>query len=126
MVGSEAVPYAKTGGLADVLGALPRALARLGHQVDVMMPRYRRIHSGERLGSVEVALDGATRTIQLTADDTAPGVRTIFVEAPEYFDRDHLYGTASDDYADNATRFALLAYAAQAWAATPGSSYDVA
>ena len=49
MVASEAVPFAKTGGLADVVGALPRALVGLGHDVDVVMPRYRGIDAGERV-----------------------------------------------------------------------------
>lgn len=105
MVGSEAVPYAKTGGLADVLGALPRALGRLGHAVDVVMPRYR----GCPLGIV----------------DDAPGVRFVFADAPEHFDRDHLYGTAAQDYPDNAARFAFLAHAALAWAAGSGVRHDV-
>ncbi len=47
MVASEAAPFAKTGGLADVVGALPQALVRLGHEVDVVMPRYRGITAGE-------------------------------------------------------------------------------
>ena len=46
MVASEAQPFAKTGGLADVLGALPRALVNIGHDVDVVMPRYRGISAG--------------------------------------------------------------------------------
>ena len=50
MVASEAVPFAKTGGLADVAGALPRALARLGHEVEVVIPRYRGVTAGERVG----------------------------------------------------------------------------
>jgi starch synthase len=104
MVGSEAVPHAKTGGLADVLGALPRALGRLGHVVDVVMPRYK----GCPLGIVE----------------EAPRVRTIFAEAPEYFDRENLYGTAVGDYPDNAARFGFLARAAVAWA-EEGDAYDV-
>ncbi len=57
MVASEAVPFAKTGGLADVLGALPRALVRLGHEVDVVMPRYRGIEA-EPIGRITVTLGG--------------------------------------------------------------------
>ena len=56
MVGSEAVPFAKTGGLADVVGALPGALVRLGHQVDLVMPRYRGISSGRPERTLTVAL----------------------------------------------------------------------
>src|SRR5918998_1312137 len=58
MVASERLPYAKTGGLADVLWALPRALVRLGHEVDVVMPRYRGITAGARAGQLTVAHGG--------------------------------------------------------------------
>src|SRR5262245_58308193 len=57
-VASEGVPFAKTGGLADVIGALPVALARLGHDVDVVMPSYRGVTAGEDGGRVTVQLGG--------------------------------------------------------------------
>ena len=56
MIGSEALPFAKTGGLADVLGALPKALIRLGHTVDLVIPRYRGINAGPPSRSIRVAL----------------------------------------------------------------------
>ncbi len=115
MVGSEAVPYAKTGGLADVLGALPYALVRLGHEVDVVMPRYRGIVTG-RLGHVVVSMDGVTRRTDLYATRT-DSLRMIFVDRPEYYDREYLYGPPTGDYPDNAERFAFLAHAALAFAA---------
>ena len=55
MVGSEALPFAKTGGLADVLGALPKALTRLGHHVDLVIPQYRGINVGQPSTSIRVA-----------------------------------------------------------------------
>ena len=59
MVASEAVPYAKTGGLADVVGALPGALARLGHHVTLVMPRYREVGTvGTARHHLEIGLDG--------------------------------------------------------------------
>jgi starch synthase len=125
MVASEMVPFAKTGGLADVVGALPRALARLGHQVDVVMPRYRGISAGEAIGRATVALGGivAEAAIFAHADD---GVRTIFIDHPGYFDRDYLYGAAGHDFADNAERFAFLTQAALTWTHDAGMVYDVA
>src|ERR671915_246131 len=100
MVASEAIPWAKTGGLADVLGALPRALARLGHRVDVVLPRYRGIVAGEATSRVTVALGGRFADAPVFEAETA-GVRTLFVEQPEFFDRPTLYGDGNGDYPDN-------------------------
>src|SRR4051812_33121237 len=111
MIASEAVPFAKTGGLADVLGSLPRALARLGHQVDVLMPRYRGIAAGDLIGRVQVPLVGEAVGSDVYAV-TGDGVRTIFIDEPAYFDRDYLYGVSGHDYPDNPERFAFLARAA--------------
>src|SRR5882672_1456457 len=123
-VASEAVPFAKTGGLADVIGALPTALARLGHEVDVVMPRYRGISAGRKTGSVTVRLGGqvADAGIWITGDGP---VRTIFIDHPAYFDRDFLYGTAGQDYPDNPERYAFLALAALEWAASQPTRFDV-
>src|SRR5262245_21536255 len=124
MVASEAQPFAKTGGLADVLGALPRALTRVGHDVDVVIPRYRGISAGERIGSVSVALGG-----QVAAADVWSvidgGVRAVFIGHQPYCDGDYLYGVADRDYADNAERFAFFCQAALEWAASTGLRYDV-
>lgn len=124
MVASEAIPFAKTGGLADVLGALPRALARMGHHVDVMMPRYRGVTHGEPVGRVSVALGGRARAADLYGV-THENVLMLFVDQPEFYDRDALYGTAQGDYDDNAARFAFLANAAVDWMASTRARYDV-
>jgi starch synthase len=123
MVASEAVPFVKTGALADVAGDLPRALVRLGHDVDVVIPRYR----GVTAGTLERRLSVPSGPQAVDADfyaATTDGVRTIFVDHPGYYDRDYLYGVAERDYADNPERFAFLCRAALAWALTEGS-YDV-
>jgi starch synthase len=124
MVASEVHPFAKTGGLADVLGALPRALVRLGHQVDVVMPRYRGIGVGQSIGQVTVALGGQVDVVDVSAA-IDHGVRVVFLSHPAYFDRDYLYGAASRDYPDNPERFAFLSQAALIWAASTGQSYDI-
>jgi starch synthase len=135
-VASEAVPYAKTGGLADVIGALPRALARLGHDVDVVMPRYRGVNAGEEAGHVTVRLGGqvANARVWIVEDGRPAGsaphrdlgsVRTIFIDYAPYYDRDFLYGTAGQDYSDNPERFAFLAAAALEWAASVPERFDV-
>jgi starch synthase len=123
LVASEAWPFAKTGGLADVVGALPRALVRLGHDVDVVMPRYRGI-GGERIGRITVALGGQVADSDVYAV-VADGVRTVFIDHAAYYDREYLYGTAGRDYADNPERFAFLCQAALNWAVSTGQRYDV-
>src|SRR3954468_6917701 len=124
MVASEAVPFAKTGGLADVIGALPRALVRLGHSVDVVMPRYRGIEA-EPIGRIAATLGSMTTDADVLAV-TADGVRTVFIARPDYFDRDYLYGASGHDYPDNPERFAFLTQAALTWALDSGLHYDVA
>jgi starch synthase len=124
MVASEAVPFAKTGGLADVVGALPRALVQLGHEVEVVIPRYRGVSAGERVGRITVTLGTQPLGAGVYAV-SADGVRTIFIDQPAYFDRDGIYGTAGQDFADNPERFAFLAHAALRWAALTGARYDV-
>jgi len=124
MVASEAMPFAKTGGLADVVSALPRALVRLGHAVDVVIPRYRGITAGDRVARVAVPLGTSVTDADIYAV-TSAGVRTLFVDHPAYFDRECLYGVGNEDYADNAARFAFLARAAVEWAAAAGERYAV-
>lgn len=113
-VASECVPYSKTGGLADVVGALPRALAALGHQVSVYLPRYRQTKLTDPetvVRSITVPFDDKYRFCSVVTRGTTGGVRFYFVDYPDYFDRDALYGTAAGDYSDNAERFALFSRA---------------
>ncbi len=111
---SECVPYSKTGGLADVVGALPRALAALGHQVSVYVPRYRQTKLADPqtvVRSVTIPFDDKYRFCSVTTAGSSAGVRTYFVDYPPYFDRDALYGGPAGDYPDNAERFALFSRA---------------
>jgi len=113
---SECVPFSKTGGLADVVGALPRALAALGHQVSVYLPRYRQtklVDPQTVVRSITIPFDDKYRFCSVvTADTKTPtGVRFYFVDYPPYFDRDALYGTPAGDYPDNAERFAMFSRA---------------
>jgi starch synthase len=112
LIGSEAKPFAKTGGLADVLGALPSALARLGWSATVVLPRYRGVSAGTLVETFPVSVGGFTRDAGFFEAPLADGARAILVDCPELFDRAALYGVGSDDYADNARRFAFLARAA--------------
>ncbi len=108
MVASEATPFAKTGGLADVIGALPRALAAHGEEVAVVLPHYRAVEGAER------AFDGLriysnTVDIRVLSRD---GVRFYFVDCPPLFHRKGIYTEGGADYPDNHVRFAVLCQAA--------------
>jgi starch synthase len=111
-VASEVAPLAKTGGLADVAGALPRALRRLGHDVRVILPSYRSIRNP---GDVIPAVAGpvvATVAGQLVPGQVREldqdGLPVYLVEQAGYFNRPELYGTADGDYPDNAARFGFF------------------
>ncbi len=114
-VASECVPFSKTGGLADVVGALPPALAALGHQVTVFLPRHRQSKLADAkpvLRSVTVPFDDRYRFCSVLDGGEKAGVRFYFIDYPPFFDRDALYGTPSGDYPDNAERFSLFCRAA--------------
>jgi len=113
---SECVPFSKTGGLADVVGALPRALAALGHQVSVYVPRYRQTRLTDPqtvVRSITIPFDDKYRfcSVVTAGANTPAGVRSYFVDYPPFFDRDALYGSPVGDYPDNAERFALFSRA---------------
>ncbi len=111
---SECVPFSKTGGLADVVGALPRALASLGHQVSVYVPRYRQTKltdSQTVVRSITIPFDDKYRFCSVVTAGSSGGVRFYFVDYPPYFDREALYGGPAGDYPDNAERFALFSRA---------------
>jgi starch synthase len=111
-VSSEAAPFAKTGGLGDVVGALPKALRRRGIDVRVVVPLYAGIdwNALERLdGGLSVPMYwgnavGAVRLGRLPGTD----VPVYFLEYHRYFDRPHLYGAPGDAYDDNLERFTFL------------------
>ena len=108
---SECVPYSKTGGLADVVGSLPQALAVLGHQVTVYVPRYRSTKIEDprtAISSITVPFDDRYRFCSVLDGGVRGGVQYYFVDYPPFFDRDALYGTSLGDYHDNAERFALF------------------
>ncbi len=120
MIGSEAVPFCKTGGLADVLGALPLALARLGWDVTIVVPRYRGVHAGAFVERLAITIGGELLTVgifEAPIGDAPHVARAVLLDVPELYDRDGLYASVTQDHPDNARRFALLARAALEWAA---------
>jgi starch synthase len=115
---SEVVPFAKTGGLADVAGALPKALRELGHDVRIVMPKYQSIND-EKFGikptkyavNVDIALYNHRGEIY---ESTVPGtdIPVYFIDNPEFFHREELYRTPQGEYWDNAERFMFFSRAA--------------
>jgi starch synthase len=117
MVSPEATPFAKSGGLGDVAGALPQALGRLGHRVTLVLPRYRGIDAGSAVDRQRVWMGGRPFDVGYFEHPIAERTRAIFVDVPELYDRPGLYGSGGRDYPDNAVRFALLSRAALEFAA---------
>ncbi len=112
---SEAAPFAKTGGLADVAGALPAELARLGCRVSLFLPMYRASDlSGVMLRRVDVRISVPVGPIAIEPEIHAAewrGVEVFFIRCDEYFDRSRLYGTPDGDYFDNLERFTFFSRA---------------
>jgi starch synthase len=145
MLASEAQPFSKTGGLADVATALPKALGKLGHDVTLITPRYRGTADGpivDRVslevaghrfsaGLIEADLDGASRadlSAAALAEVEAGGrrrPRVLLLDCPELYDRSGIYYDAHGDYPDNAVRYAFLAAAAIDWASQQGDPFDI-
>lgn len=111
---SEAVPFVKTGGLADVVGALPQEILKLDHDVTVYLPLYRTVR--ERLGdnpgyalrSITIPFPHGNRFVGIIDGGVRDGVKFYFVDCPELFDRQGIYGNNGDSYGDNAERFGLF------------------
>lgn len=112
---SECVPYAKTGGLADVVGSLPPELAKLGHQLTVYLPRYKQTKLPQDaktvISSLTIPFDDKYRFCSVIDGGSHSGVQFYFIDYPPFFDREALYGTSLGDYRDNAERFALFSRA---------------
>jgi starch synthase len=131
MITSEQTPFAQTGGLGEVMASLPPALARLGVEVEVLMPKYRGINSDQY--NIE-PLDGISPEIDLNAkmvpakfwemkETGTP--RKLFLECDEYFDREQLYGDEEQDFPDNSERFVFLCRAAMELSLAENRVYDV-
>jgi starch synthase len=111
---SECTPFAKTGGLADVVGALPRELVKMGHEVSVFLPFYARVRKhieGEpkyAIRSLTIPFRYYNRFAGVVNGGKHDGVQYYFIDSPELFDRKELYGPAGGEYTDNAERFGLF------------------
>ncbi len=114
---SEAVPFAKTGGLADVCGALPAEIEKLGHEITLILPAYRQAFAAglpiEPTGvhfDVPIGSKTVTGTF-LKSRLPDSGVTVYLVEHDHYFDRGGLYQEGDEDYRDNCERFVFFSRA---------------
>jgi starch synthase len=122
---SECAPWARTGGLGEVLRALPRQIAALGHKVSVYVPYYRQVREAAResaghdqapekkvvVPSITIPFQYYSRFASILDGGIHQGVQIYFVDCPELFDREFLYGTPVGEYQDNWERFALFSRA---------------
>ena len=115
LASSEVVPFAKTGGLADVCGALPRELEKLGHEVDVFLPFYRCVHSKskseieETNHELEIPVGNLVENGKLFRTVLPESNVTVWlVRHDDFFDREGLYGENGQDYQDNCERFTFF------------------
>lgn len=121
MAASEAVPFAKTGGLADVSTALAKALDQIGHDVTLIMPDYRVLRKKRKSDIPDVSSTGMRVTISMNGRPvtagvnwtTLPGtqVRVLLIAVPEYFDRSELYMQDGEGFSDNCERYCFFSRA---------------
>ena len=126
----EAVPFAKTGGLADVAGALPKSLRALGCEIKLIMPYYRKVKDSglphQYLGQeIEVSLGNEKLKADIYLGHLNQDIPVYFIGREEFFDREYLYGTAKGDYFDNAERFIFFSRAALTFCQSLGFSPDI-
>lgn len=107
---SEIVPFAKTGGLADVAGALPKALVKFGVEVAVILPKYQMVDERKfnllpTGKTVDVPIGNEIHSGRILSARINKDIQAFFMEKDEYYNRPFLYGTPQGDYPDNAERF---------------------
>lgn len=109
ILAAEIVPFAKVGGLADVVGALPKALQALGHDVRLVMPRYRQVspehfHLSTVCNAVPVSMGSNFQVlVDVRQGMIGDGIPVYMIDAPRFFDRENIYG-----YNDDGERFILF------------------
>ena len=126
----EAVPFAKTGGLADVAGALPKSLRELGCEIKLIMPYYRMVKDSglphqSLAEEIEIPLGYEKLKADIYQGRLNQDIPVYFIGREEFFDRPHLYGTAKGDYFDNAERFIFFSKAVLLFCQLMGFSPDI-
>jgi starch synthase len=109
MVAPEFRPYVRNAGLAQLTASLPEALARLGHQVTLVLPKYRGVDvTGGQSQAASLWLGDRAHDVTFHTLPSRDGVTAVFVELPNLFDRDEPHAGAGVDRPDDAWRFALF------------------
>ncbi|MGQ9646254.1 MAG: glycogen synthase GlgA [Thermodesulfobacteriota bacterium] len=126
----EAVPFAKTGGLADVAGALPKYLRALGCQIKLVMPYYRMVRKAgfpvhPIAEEMEVTVGNDSLKVDLYQGQLNQEIPVYFIGREEFYDREYLYGTPKGDYFDNLERFIFFSKAALQLCRTLSFSPDI-
>ncbi len=115
LASSEVHPYSKTGGLADMVGALGKALAHRGHRVGIVTPLYAGIRESFALRLLDMPLDFALGVTRVRGGvwglEVEPGLEVYFVDQPNFYQRAALYQEHGVDYPDNAERFIFFSKA---------------
>ena len=114
LVSAEVHPFAKTGGLADVSGALPSALKKLGHDIRVIMPKYPcTAKVGKTMQALKVDMDipGFSQKATLFQSELTEQVPVYLIDHNGYYNRAHIYGEPGSDYPDNVERFSYFCQA---------------
>jgi starch synthase len=127
---SEIAPFAKTGGLADVCEALPKALVPLDVQPTLLLPLYQSVKKGEwnlekAIADLPVRLGDAEIKANIFRGRLTDEITVFFVQCDEFFDRPYLYGTPKGDYEDNAQRFAFFSRAVFALSEALDQRWDI-
>ncbi len=112
ILAAEIVPFVKVGGLADVVGALPKSLQMLGHDVRLAMPRYGQVDPDRfklitAFDEVDVNMNSFHEKASVRQGSIGDGIPVYMIDAPRYFDRENIYG-----YTDDGERFILFCRAA--------------
>src|SRR5258708_20288971 len=110
LLAAEIVPFAKAGGMADVVGALPKALKALGNDVRLVMPHYgqvkpERFNLQTVLEAVPVKMGAYQEQVRVLQGTIGEDIPVYFIDGPRYFERQHIYG-----YTSNAQRFILFCH----------------
>lgn len=126
MVSSEAAPFGKTGGLGDVVTALARELVSLGNEVTLMMPLYgyASILPTGLISPLRITFAGRQITYSIV-EGLHRGIRLVFVDSPQYFQRGGIYGDSSGSYSDNDERFIFFTRACLEYYKRKGEHPDI-